>query len=107
MFMKKKEKSLNKKEVLNAKFSDLMGFFKMVSDENRLKILLLLEDGEMTVTNIHSKLKLPQNLTSHHITKLKGLGLLNEKREGTFRRYSVNGKKLKEYGKLAKDLLKM
>jgi ArsR family transcriptional regulator len=78
-----------------------------VADENRLRILVLLEDGAMNVTDIHSKLGLPQNLTSHHISKLKSLELLLEKREGTFRHYSVNTKKIKEYNKMLKDLLKI
>lgn len=89
----------------NAKFSEVSKFLKLVSDENRLRILLILGDGTMNVTDIHSKLKLPQNLTSHHISKLKSMELLNEKREGTFRHYSVNFKKLKELEKLTRELL--
>ena len=89
----------------NAKFSEVSKFLKIVSDENRLRILLVLGEGTMNVTDIHSKLKLPQNLTSHHISKLKSLELLNEKREGTFRHYSVNSKKLKECSRLMRELL--
>lgn len=88
-------------------FLDVNKFLKILSDENRLKILVLLESGSLNVTDIHSKLKLPQNLTSHHISKLKGLELLLEKRKGTFRNYSVNTKKLKEYARSFKELLKI
>lgn len=82
-------------------------FLKIIADENRLKILVLLEQGSMNVTEIHSKLKLPQNLTSHHISKLKSGELLLEKREGTFRNYSLNVKQLRECNKMLKDLLKI
>lgn len=100
------KKTTNAKSTIeNAKFSEVSKFLKLVSDENRLKILLTLGEGTMNVTDIHSKLKLPQNLTSHHISKLKSLELLNEKREGTFRHYSVNSKKLKELNKSFRELL--
>jgi DNA-binding transcriptional ArsR family regulator len=87
------------------KFSKTSKFLKVVSEENRLKILLALKGGAMNVTQIHNKLKLPQNLTSHHISKLKEVGLLNEKHEGTFRNYGLNSKKLKEFSKIFNDLL--
>lgn len=106
--MAKKEKKISGKTLeTNKQFLDVNKFLKIVADENRLRILVLLEDGAMNVTDIHSKLKLPQNLTSHHISKLKGLELLLEKREGTFRHYSVNTKKLKEYNRLFKGLMKI
>ncbi|KKQ44357.1 MAG: Transcription regulator ArsR [Candidatus Moranbacteria bacterium GW2011_GWC2_37_8] len=100
-----KKNITSKSSTENAKFAEVSKFLKLVSDENRLKILLTLGEGTMNVTDIHSKLKLPQNLTSHHISKLKSLELLNEKREGTFRHYSVNAKKLKELNKLFRELL--
>jgi ArsR family transcriptional regulator, arsenate/arsenite/antimonite-responsive transcriptional repressor len=79
-------------------------FLKVVSDENRLKILLALKNDTMNVTQIHSKLKLPQNLTSHHLSKLKKIGLLDEKHEGTFRHYSINVKKIREFNNLFRDM---
>ncbi|HBI34352.1 MAG TPA: hypothetical protein DEA43_01630 [Candidatus Moranbacteria bacterium] len=86
-------------------FLEVNKFLKIVSDENRLRILVLLEKGSLNVTDIHSKLKLPQNLTSHHISKLKSVDLLVEKREGTFRHYSVNAKKIKEYNQMFLKLM--
>lgn len=106
--MAKKEKKVGKQSMeANKNFSDVSKFLKIVADENRLSILVLLGTGEMNVTDIHNKLKLPQNLTSHHISKLKSLELLSEKREGTFRHYSVNTKKLKEYNRLFRELMKI
>lgn len=107
--MTKKVKSVNvrKQPVESGKFVEVNKFLKVVADENRLRILVLLENGAMNVTDIHSKLNLPQNLTSHHISKLKNVDLLIEKREGTFRHYSVNTKKVKEYTRLLKELMKI
>ncbi|KKQ53478.1 MAG: Transcription regulator ArsR [Parcubacteria group bacterium GW2011_GWD2_38_11] len=106
--MAKKEKKISKKTNEGGKqFLEVNNFLKIIADENRLRILVLLENGAMNVTDIHNKLNLPQNLTSHHISKLKSLELLTEKREGTFRHYSVNTKNLKEYTRLFKELMKI
>ncbi|MDD5396830.1 MAG: metalloregulator ArsR/SmtB family transcription factor [Candidatus Moranbacteria bacterium] len=105
--MAKAKKSSSKQTAETGKFLEVNNFLKIVADENRLKILLTLSNGPMNVTEIHNKLNLPQNLTSHHISKLKSVDLLSEKREGVFRHYGVNTKKLKEYAKLLKDLLKI
>ncbi len=106
--MAKKEKKVGKQDAgVSKQFLDVSQFLKIVADENRLRILVLLGEGQLNVTDIHNKLNLPQNLTSHHISKLKSLELLTEKREGTFRHYSVNVKKLKEFNKLFKELMKV
>jgi DNA-binding transcriptional ArsR family regulator len=106
--MAKKEKKIVKQSTSVSKlFLEVNTFLKIIADENRLKILVLLEGGTMNVTDIHNKLKLPQNLTSHHISKLKSMDLLMEKREGTFRHYSLNGKKMKESVRSLKELMKI
>ena len=105
--MSKKIKVAAKQAAGAAKFSEVSKFLKIISDENRLKILLILGNGPMNVTEIHNKLDLPQNLTSHHISKLKSLDLLSEKREGVFRHYSLNNKSLRENVKSLKELMKV
>jgi DNA-binding transcriptional ArsR family regulator len=102
--MKKKNQSVAKKASAFPKFAEINKFLRIVSDANRLKILLVLKGNQMNVTQIHTKLRLPQNLTSHHISKLKSAGLLNEKSEKTFRHYSINMKKLREYDNLFRKM---
>lgn len=102
--MKKQNRNVKKQTSVSDKFSKISKFLKVVSDENRMKILLALKGGSMNVTQIHTKLKLPQNLTSHHISKLKSVGLLSEKHEGTFRHYSVNTRNFREYSRIFKEL---
>jgi len=87
------------------KLADLNTFLKAVSDMNRLRILYVLKSGTLNVGEIYGKLKLPQNLTSHHISRLKRIGLLDERREGVFRHYSLNAKKLRQYNDMFKDTL--
>jgi DNA-binding transcriptional ArsR family regulator len=103
--MKKQNNNAKKTQGMGDKFSKSSQFLKTLADENRLKILLALKGKTMNVTQIHSQLRLPQNLTSHHISKLKAVGLLNEKQEGTFRNYSTNSKNLRDLEKGLRDLL--
>lgn len=104
-FMKKQPKQGKKNKIQAKDFIKVNKFLKSVSDKNRLRILFELKGAVMNVTQLHTSLRLPQNLTSHHISKLKKLGLLTEKSEGTFRRYSINAKKMKEYENLVKKTL--
>ena len=103
--MKKQVKKSKKNQVQTKDFTKINNFLKLVSDKNRLKILFDLKGVVKNVTELHTSLRLPQNLTSHHISKLKGLDLLTEKSEGTFRRYAVNTKKMKEYENLLNKTL--
>lgn len=65
-------------------------FLKVISEENRLKILCLLQDGQKCVCEIWQYLNLPQNLTSHHLSVLKDFGLISAKKQGLKVIYSVN-----------------
>jgi len=96
------EKNSNElKEILKLK-----EFLKIVSDTNRLRILCLLTKKELCVCEIFEALKLPQNLVSHHLAKLKKLSLIEEKKEGTFVIYSINQKSLKQYKALFNQIIK-
>jgi len=79
-------KKINIKEYLNA-----------LAEPNRLAILAFLKDGEKCACEIHPKLKLPQNLSSHHLKVLKDLNLLRTRREGNKIIYSRNEESIKNY----------
>lgn len=79
-------KKINIKEYLSA-----------LTEPNRLAILVFLKDGEKCACEIHPKLKLPQNLSSHHLKVLKDLGLLKIRRDGNKIIYSRNEKVIKDY----------
>ncbi|MEI8344207.1 MAG: metalloregulator ArsR/SmtB family transcription factor [Candidatus Moraniibacteriota bacterium] len=80
-------------------------FLTVVADRNRMKIIRLLRGQILTATQINLKLKLSQNLTSYHISKLKKISFLKERKEGTFRFYTVNLPKIREYNKLFRKQL--
>jgi ArsR family transcriptional regulator, arsenate/arsenite/antimonite-responsive transcriptional repressor len=66
---------------------DLM--FKALADETRLRILHLLTRGERCVCHIHDTLKLPQSKVSRHLAYLKAAGLIQDRKEGLWRHYSL------------------
>lgn len=89
------EKKLNLKEYLTT-----------IAEPNRLAILSFLKDGEKCACEIHPKLKLPQNLSSHHLKVLKDLKLLKSRRDGNKIIYSRNEDIIKNYqSELAKTIL--
>lgn len=89
------------KEILKLK-----EFLKIISDANRLRILCLLTAKELCVCEIFEALKLPQNLVSHHLAKLKDLSLVKENRDGNFIIYSINKNALKQYKTLFNQIIK-
>ena len=68
-----------------------------LAEPNRLAILSFLKEGEKCACEIHPKLKLPQNLGSHHLKVLKDLDLLKSRRNGNKILYSRNEKIIKYY----------
>ena len=83
----------------------LADFLRIISEENRLKIICLLRSGEQCVCEIWQTLKQPQNLISHHLKVLKDFGLLNSRKEGLNAYYSINEKELKKYQELLIKIL--
>jgi len=75
-------------------------FLRVISDENRLKILCLLRDKEKCVCDIWQYFELPQNLTSHHLKVLKNFNLVESRKEGLKVFYSINNKAINKYLKL-------
>ena len=71
------------------KFEELARVFYSLGDKTRLAIMALLADGEMNVTTIQKKLKLPQSSTSHHLSLLRIGGLVARRREGKQIFYSL------------------
>jgi ArsR family transcriptional regulator len=66
----------------------LTGVFKMLADENRLKILLALaHDGEMNVTALGKLVRQTQPAVSHHLTLMRMAGLVGFRRDGKHNYY--------------------
>ncbi len=64
--------------------------FKALSDEARLRIYLLLTQGEFCVCEIVNILKIEQSRVSHCLRILKEAELVNNRRDGVWIIYSAN-----------------
>lgn len=68
--------------------------FKAIADPTRLKILYLLEDGELCVCEIIIALGKPQSTISHHLNVLKNAGLIEWRKEGVWKHYKLADQKI-------------
>ena len=78
-------------------------FSKAFSDKNRIKIIDYLTLGEKNVSEIADKLNVEENLASHHLRVLAGLGYLKSDKKGREVFYKINDTK---FVSLIKDLKK-
>ena len=62
---------------------------KSLSDENRLRILLCVNEGQKSVSGIVEELNLSQPLVSHHLKKLRRSLLVKVERRGPFVYYEI------------------
>lgn len=67
-----------------------MGLFSAISDEMRLKILLLLDQAEFTVNEIKDVLDIHQSNASRHLAKLSACNLLKDRRDGIKAYYGLS-----------------
>lgn len=70
--------------------------FKAISDPTRLKILYLLQDGELCVCEIINVLEKPQSTISHHLNVLKKAGFIKGRKEGLWIHYQLTNPKIIE-----------
>lgn len=74
----------------------LIEFFKALSEENRLRILSLLLEGELCVCEIEAALKLSQSNASRHLTALKQCGMLDSFKKAQWTYYRISNRFIQE-----------
>jgi len=65
-------------------------FCKALADETRQRILEMLLDGEMRVSDIVDAFTMSQPTISHHLSILKQFGLVTSRKEGKEVFYAIN-----------------
>ncbi len=94
---------------MNERLPTLAFLAKSLGDENRLRILLSLENGKKSVSHIVEELQLSQPLVSHHLKELKRALLVRVERKGPFIYYEMSDHRivdiLKALDSLATGLL--
>ncbi|MDP3182726.1 MAG: metalloregulator ArsR/SmtB family transcription factor [Desulfobaccales bacterium] len=84
---------------------DKMAFLaKSLADENRLRIILWLGNGQKSVSRLAAELNLSQPLVSHHLRELKRSLLVKVERRGPFIYYEMNDNGILDILKALDDL---
>ncbi len=76
--------------------------FKALCDENRIKILRLLQTGEKCACHLNGEINVTQPTMSHHMKVLCDSGIVVGRKEGKWMHYSISP----EGARLAADVLK-
>jgi len=83
---------------------ELVNILKVLGDENRIRILNLLKDGERCVCEMESILGLNQSNVSRHLTRLSSSKLIKSYKKAQFVYYTLNDDTLNNY-EFIKELL--
>ena len=67
----------------------LESIFKALADQTRLRIVGLLQSGEVCVCDIHGSLGLPQPTVSRHLAYLRKSGIVATRKEGLWVHYRL------------------
>ena len=86
---------------------ELLNFFKALADANRLKLVGLLAQAELTVEQMAEMLDLHASTVSHHLSRLAKAGLVSARAEGYYSVYRLETGALEDMAKrlLAKETL--
>ena len=75
--------TISKREISIEKLSKIAEIFQGLAYPIRLQILELMEDGEdHPVSEILARVQIEASLLSHHLAKMKNIGILSSSRNG-------------------------
>lgn len=78
---------------------ELLNFFKALADANRLKIVGLLSQQDLTVEQIAEMLALSPSTISHHLSRLSKAGLVSARAESYYNIYHLQVNELEAMSK--------
>ncbi|MGM9632639.1 MAG: ArsR/SmtB family transcription factor [Eubacteriales bacterium] len=81
--------------------SDVAGFYKIIGDGTRCKLLFALSAGEMCVCDLANVLSMSKSSISHQLSKLRSCGVVKCRREGKEVYYSLDDAHVSEIFKVS------
>ncbi len=88
---------INKKETI-------LQMLKALGDDSRLTLLQLLASGERSVGDLAEQVNLGEPTVSHHLARLREVGLVTLRMAGNQRFYRVNDSGLAQFKQLAAEI---
>ncbi|RED55519.1 metalloregulator ArsR/SmtB family transcription factor [Cohnella lupini] len=83
----------------------IVGYHKALADPTRIKILILLADGERNGLTLAEKLSVTPATITHHAAKLREASLINERREKNAIYFSLNDYFIKNSSTATENLI--
>jgi hypothetical protein len=80
---------------------ELLGYFKALADASRLRLAGLLASAERSVDELATLLELRPPTVSHHLAKLKAVGLVRMRSDGTTHLYRLDTDALRRFSRQA------
>jgi len=78
-------------------FADIVYIFKALADENRIRILNLLKNGELCVCDIEAVLGIKQSNASRHLNRLKTAEIIVSEKKSQWVYYRFNDNIFKRF----------
>ncbi|WP_119070683.1 metalloregulator ArsR/SmtB family transcription factor [Aggregatilinea lenta] len=85
----------------------LLVMLKVLADESRLSMLRLLNEREHTVGELASRVDLGEPTVSHHLARLREVGLVSLRMAGNQRFYCLNEPGLARFKQMAENIEQM
>jgi ArsR family transcriptional regulator len=89
---------------LNINYAECAAAMKALSDETRLKIVVMISSGELCACEILEQFKITQPTLSYHMKILCESGLVEGRKDGIWMKYSTNANTLDVLKNLFDDL---
>lgn len=83
----------------------IVNYHKALADPTRVRLLILLSEGEMTGQTLADKLCLSPATITHHAAKLRAVSLINERRDKNAIYFSLDRYFLRQYASALQDLI--
>ena len=89
---------------MNVNAKKTAAVFKAFCDENRIKILQLLQGGEKCACKLLTEMNITQTTLSHHMKILCDSGIVKGRKEGKWMHYSISQDGIEEAQKYLDSL---
>ncbi|RME69060.1 MAG: ArsR family transcriptional regulator, partial [Nitrospirae bacterium] len=85
---------------------EFLAITKALSDETRVRILKLLEQGELCVCELMEILQMGQSTVSKHLGILHNAGLVERRKEGTWAYYRLSDEAVNRYNLIFLEVIR-
>ncbi|KRE75602.1 DUF2087 domain-containing protein [Paenibacillus sp. Soil750] len=83
----------------------ILTYHKAMSDATRIRMLILLADGESNGQTLAEKLSVTPATVTHHASKLREANLIHERRDKNTIYFTLNDASIRSYGQTTADLI--